>query len=217
MSAHDAVNLRCQIRVAAAARSPAEILGAMGYRRITPARRERLERVLADELLGLGSGGFDFRYDARGYVNALCQALDLDAEIWTHVVDAIADRAARRRAFAPFIVVETDFKRTTQSIFVIALMEGRRTLVFPVVFRDRSPIEQLRQAGETVTRHYQDHDGQLMFWGRILRYRFFYAPGAQAIFDVSGCIERFDRAASDAGAVHAYMTLGGQAMTPLIP
>lgn len=178
--------LRRRIRVRVAGRSTATVLHAMGYKRITPERRARLARVLDDELLGMEAGGFDFRFDARAFVNALCCALDMPPADYVNALDALVRVAENRRRFAPYIRVETDFVRRNQPLFVLALLERKRCVDLPRQIRDAAPVAQIRWAGELVAAHYRANDGHLDAWGRITRYRFFYAPGARAVFDTTG-------------------------------
>ncbi|ROO27582.1 hypothetical protein [Salinisphaera japonica] len=213
----DVANLRRCIRVAAAGRSGDALLQAMGYRRVTAERRARLRAVLADDLLGLEAGGFDFRYDARGFVRALCEALGMLASDYEAGLRAMETTAAHRRTFAPYIAVDTNFRRSAQPLFVLAMLECQRRIHLPRGLRDLSAVGQIHQARDIVVAHYRSHAGRLEFWGDITVYRFFYEPGACVIFDTHGDIETIGPASGQHGAIKtASLSIGGRDLSQAI-
>lgn len=213
----DVANLRRCIRVAAAGRSGDALLRAMGYRRVTAERRARLRAVLADDLLGLEAGGFDFRYDARGFVRALCEALGMSAVDYEPGLKSLETIAAHRRTFAPYIVVDTNFRRATQPLFVLAMLECQRRIHLPRALRDLPATGQIHQARDIVVAHYRSHDGRLEFWGDIKGYRFFYEPGACVVFDTHGNVETIGPASNHHGVTKtASLSIGGRDLSQAI-
>ena len=213
----DVVSLRRRIRVAAAGRNRDMLLHAMGYRRVTTERRARLRAVLADDLLGLETGGFDFRYDADGFVRALCEALGMSPPDYETGLEAARATAAHRRAFAPYIRVDTDFRRTTQPLFVLSMLECRRRIQLPRALRDLSAIGQIHKARGIVIAHYRNYAGVLEFWGDITGYRFFYEPGACVVFDTQGNVETIEPASAQHDAANtARLFIAGRDLSSVI-
>jgi len=153
------------------------ILKKMGYHKPRATNLERLQKVLGSPVLGLDVGGYDLRYQSHEFVHELCRALELpldecDANIARIKRQAEDDRAA----FKPYLWVDTDFKRKDQRVFVLAFLESRRYLGFPRWILRLTPEQQLVQAQELVQEHMRETEGELLIWGTIKRYWFFYAP-----------------------------------------
>jgi hypothetical protein len=153
------------------------ILKKMGYHKPSATNLERLQKVLNSPTLGLDVGGYDLRYQSHEFVHELCRALELpldecDANIARIKRQAEDDRAA----FKPYLWVDTDFKRKDQRVFVLAFLESRRYLGLPRWILRLTPEQQLVQAQELVQEHMRETEGELLIWGTIKRYWFFYAP-----------------------------------------
>ena len=153
------------------------ILKKMGYYKPSATNLERLQKVLNSPTLGLDVGGYDLRYQSHEFVHELCRALELPLD----ECDANIARIKRqtdddRASFKPFLWVDTDFKRENQRVFVLAALESRRYLGFPRWLLRLTPEQQLVQAQELVQEHMRETEGELLIWGTIKRYWFFYAP-----------------------------------------
>lgn len=153
------------------------ILKKMGYHKPSVTNLERLKKVLNSPTLGLDVGGYDLKYQSHEFVHELCRALELPLD----ECDANIARIKRqidedRTSFKPYLWVDTDFKRENQPIFALAFLENRRYLGFPKWHLRLTPEQQLEQAQELVQEHMQETEGELLIWGTIKRYWFFYAP-----------------------------------------
>lgn len=125
-------NFKTDLILRAAQFSREDILQRMGYQRQNGTLRQRLERVLTSEYFGLEKGGFDLRFSGPEFVRALCRVLDMDPEIIDQRIASIQQYLEEERsAFKSYIWVDTGFKRPSQPIFALALLEHQRYLGFP--------------------------------------------------------------------------------------
>src|SRR5690606_5597319 len=69
-----------EIRRRVAEQEPQVILEKMGYKPDNEDALERLRDVVADDVLGLGDSSFDLRYDGKGFVQALCDVLNIHGD-----------------------------------------------------------------------------------------------------------------------------------------
>jgi hypothetical protein len=67
------------------------------------------------------------------------------------------------------LYVNTNFKRTTQPIFILAFSEGLRNI--SIDRRNfKTKEEELEFVKEFVKKHYKKHNGELKVWGKIANY-----------------------------------------------
>ena len=166
-----------------------KIAAALGYKASDERFMGRLNAIIEDELLGLESGGFDFRFTGEEFLRALCEFADLDVDFVDNEIERINEVINHRKtAFKPFLFVDTGFKRSTQPIFVLGFSEGFRRLTFAPSFRDLRVVDQVEVARKRVVEHYAESDGELTVWGTIQRYVFHYGDGLAVAIDVHGNI-----------------------------
>lgn len=206
--------LRGEIARRANRLSRSELASRMGYRRVNEKLVARIDAVLNDDLLGLDSSGFDFRYSRHEFLVALCNALAIDSALRNaeHArICALVDH--RNTAFRPRLFADTGFIRRNQPIFVLGLMESTRWLGFERGFVDKDPSERFAAASRRVIAHYRETDGELAIWGTIQRYLFQYAADAVLIFDTAGrAIGETDRIR----AGRATATVGGHDVSSVV-
>ena len=191
-----------------------ELARRMGYRRVDEKLLARIDYVLGDALLGLDASHFDFRYSGDEFLVALCDALDIDPDLRAAEHARIRALVSHRNtAFRPVLFVDTGFRRRSEPVFVLGLMEPRRWLRFDRAFVDQDLGRQFAVASERVISHYRDSGGVLPLWGVIQRYQFQYADTAVLIFDTEG------RAVAETDAIRANRattTLHGADATAVI-
>lgn len=213
-SARKTSNLRHEIARRANRLRRSELAARMGYRRVDEKLLARFDAVLGDELLGLDSSGFDFRYSRDEFLVALCDALAIDPALRAaeHArIRAVVDH--RNTAFHPQLFVDTGFKRANQPIFALAAMEGKRWLGFERAFVDLDLAAQFAAARERVIAHYAETGGELPLWGVIQRYLFGYDHDAVLVMDTTG------RAVAETDAIRASraaVTVSDRDATPII-
>ena len=170
-----------------------EILKAMGYSPVRQPNRDRLDKVLAEETLGLEGKDYDLKYDSRGFLKALCAALEIDYAEHESEVEAIHDWIVTERdAFQPYLFADTGFKRSDRPgtpIFVLAILESRRNLRLSRKSRLAPREEVIAEAVDKVRSHYRETGGELYVWGTINRYLLFLAPEESLVIDTDGDIE----------------------------
>jgi hypothetical protein len=187
-------DLAAVIRAALERSDPSELLRGIGYpEHSLPNASKRLAAVLADPDLGLRSSRYDFRYSNREFLIALVDALAIDREPAIAAIDALQRKLQRQRyAFRPWIFVETCFRRSTEPVFALAAMEGRRRIRMPesAILADRKEL--VRIASEKAKEHFQRHQGQLPLWGEIREYKLILENEEQVVLDPAGAVVRVE-------------------------
>lgn len=173
------------LRVAAMPREG--ILKAMGYKKPTSANLERLQSVLDDPDFGLNNSGFDFKYSSEGFLRALCVVVGMDMALADQRICRVKKSLEEeRKAFKPYLWVDTGFKRTSQPIFALAVCEHLRYLDFPKGFWRLSIDRQLGRAQCRVREHVYETGGELGIWGHIKQYWFYYKKNAAYLLALNG-------------------------------
>ena len=96
------------------------VLKKMGYASPKKARH-RLESLLEspDIKSWLASGGYDFRYDGRGFLRKLWEVLELPPDSLEKEISRIDEKAvALAKMRQPYIFIDTHFRRKSEPIFV---------------------------------------------------------------------------------------------------
>ena len=198
-----------------AAMMPADdLLRRMGYHSVGPKARDRLARVLSDPQLGLATPEYDFHFASRAFSEALCQALAMEPVDYLPALDAIeAHLEEARRAYKPWLFVDTGFKRADRPgmpIFILAMIESKRRLRLPPDTFRLPWEQQLQRAQEAVRQHMRETGGELKVWGSIQRYLFCYAEDQKLELSPSGEVVGD---ASDMGISQASVTLKGKPLS----
>ncbi len=169
-----------------------EIAGILGYRNRQQGAH-RIHSMIAAERLEEIPAGFDFRFSDRELLLVLCGLLEIDLEFCEESYSRMqAERLAEERRLKPYHFIDTGFKRTTQPIFALAVMEGRRYLRIPDEIGTLPFEAQLERLQEIVRAHYSEsHDedlppGELPMWGKIRRYIYHYDATTILALDPQG-------------------------------
>ncbi len=136
----------------------------------------------------LSSGHYDLKYTAEQFVEKLCSTLDLAPNLLN---DELANYEKTVKEYQKweeaYIFVNTNFKRQSQPIFALALMENYR-LIFPneekLIFK--SDKEVLAIISDFVSSHYQSNKGELKMWGKIDNYIYHHCDSKTYTFDIKG-------------------------------
>ena len=186
-------NLKELLNSKARERSRDDILKAMGYSPVRQSSRDRLDKVLADDTLGLEGKDYDLKYDSRGFLKALCEAVGLDYEKHEAEVDEIQDWiVTEREAFQPYLFADTGFKRADRpdmSVVILAALESKRNLRLSREARLAPRDKVIEEAVEMARSHYRETGGELEVWGTIERYLLFLAPGESVVIGTDGSIQ----------------------------
>jgi len=180
-------NFKTDLIIRVAAKSHNDILKTMGYVRPTAANRKRLQRVLECPNFGLGGGGFDFKYSSKDFLGALCRAVGMEKLVVEQRIAKLITRLEQeRRAFKPYIWIDTDFMRKSQPLFALAACDHQRYLQFVEGFWRYSLTDQLGEAQSRIRAHVAETGGELGIWGKIKQYWFYYEKNAAYLFNLHG-------------------------------
>ncbi|RBP68622.1 hypothetical protein [Marinobacter nauticus] len=180
-------NFKTDLTIRVAATSHNDILTAMGYVRPTTANRKRLQRVLECPDFGLSGGGFDFKYSSHDFLRALCRAVGMEKLVVEQRIAKITTRLEEeRRAFKPYIWVDTGFMRKSQPLFALAACDDLRYLRFVEGFWRYSLTDQLGETQSRIRAHVAETGGKLGIWGKIKQYWFYYEKNAAYLFNLRG-------------------------------
>ena len=138
----------------------------------------------------LHSGHYDFKYNSRTFLTALGKALDIPDE---EIECAIAEHNEKQKKFntmtQPYIFVNTNFKRKSEPIFTLALLEGYRRLnLDKQFFLDKSDTEIFEIVRDLIQNHYHELKGELALWGKIYNYVYHHTDGQIFVFNTEGNI-----------------------------
>lgn len=176
-----------EVRRRVAEQEPHTVLEKMGYKADNGNALARLRHVVADDVLGLGDSGFDFRYDGRGFLRALCSALNIKGDKVEQDIRALEQVCHEdRKAFRAYLFVDTGLSRTSQPVFALALCEQWRNLPLPARTRRLSLPEQLAVVRAHIHEHMASCGGTLRMWGDVQRYLYYYADNAALVFSSEG-------------------------------
>lgn len=166
-----------------------ELLLKIGYRCVTSNTRDRLLNLQNDELLGLTKSRYDFKFSNKEFLNAVCRVFDINLEDYEDEIAEIEDKVRMLNyKQAPYLFVETGFKRTTQPIFVLAFMEGKRHVVLPQKLLLKTKEEIIEVAKSAVIDHYLKTGGEIQLWGKIKKYILCLPSVNRVVFSVDGVV-----------------------------
>lgn len=204
------MNLLHAIKQALEKNNHDELLRTMGYHNLNVGHKT-LQKFLdiGSIYLWLKNGYFDIKYNSEEFLQHLLEALDLTSECddelkrYKRHLDAI--RAMRN---APYIFIDTHFKRKGEPIFVLAMLEGRRHIPIDkelLVFK--SEKETLEIIGAIVKNHYISSKGKLQLWGDIFTYIYHNTDGKKFVFSSDGTLSQNQDAISES---RAELRIGNQ-------
>lgn len=134
------------------------------------------------------SGHYDFKYTAEQFLEKLCSTLNLAPNLLN---DELVHYEKTVKEYGKFeevyIFVNTHFKRESQPIFALAMMEYLR-LILPdkaeLIFK--SDQEVFAIISDFVKTHFKENMGELKMWGKIDNYIYHHSDGKTYTFDKYG-------------------------------
>lgn len=165
-----------------------ELSHLLGYR-ATGKFKQRLTEVIRDKHLGLDHGYYDLLYGSEEFVRQLCNRLAIPSLLVNDVIAEIKIELEKKKLAATrFIFIDTNFRRQSQPIFTLAVMEQQRYLTIDDDIAIMPLNQQLEMIQAKVRTHYQQHP-VLDFWGPIQRYAYFYQQAIIIVLSTTGEIE----------------------------
>ncbi|MEA2099988.1 MAG: hypothetical protein U9P72_07650 [Campylobacterota bacterium] len=136
----------------------------------------------------ISAGHYDLKYSSSQFFEKLCEVLEIEKN---DVKFALVQQAKYKNEIDKFnscyIFVNTNFKRTTQPIFILAFAEGARRIGLDTkefVFKTQEEI--LDSISNIVASHFKRKDGKVEVWGDIKNYIYHNFDGETYTFDVDG-------------------------------
>jgi hypothetical protein len=163
----------------------------MGYHSREPGMTT-LQKVLqfADIYSLLKKGCYDGKYSTKAFLKRLCAALELDLQLLKEEFEiCTALSKEHEKVGRCSVFVDTNFHRTSQPIFMLAMKEGIRRLAPSrelLLFKTKTEI--LDMISEMVKHHYAENNGQLAVWGNIQSYIYSHFDGEVFVFDCEGSL-----------------------------
>jgi len=117
----------------------------------------------------LSSGHYDYKYTAEQFFVKLSAALNFDPKIVKSELEIFEKTVKEYEKFTEvYIFVNTNFKRASQPIFALAIMESFRYVlpnIEKLIFK--SDKEVLDTISKFVKSHFIENEGELKMWGKI--------------------------------------------------
>lgn len=166
-----------------------EILTAMGYFNIKRGRQTLLRFTTTDSIyLWLKNGTFDMKYTSKEFLLKLCKVLDIPSYSYEEEIRQSLHRINAIRVMRkPYVFIDTQFKRASQPLFVLAIMENERRIQIDkelLVYKSNTEIFSI--ISELVQDHYVKSGGALRMWGTIDVYVYHHVDGTQQVFNPDG-------------------------------
>ena len=162
------------------------ILKEMGYSNLKIAQ-QRLSSLLTTGLYNwLKHSQYDFKYTNKEFLIKLCSVLNISnyepkiEQLLNHInyINTLQQ---------PYIYVYTNFKRTSEQIFVLALMEGSRNIYLnKEAMYSKTDVEISSIVSKIITEHYREHNGKLAIWRKILSYVYHHTNENKYVFNTKG-------------------------------
>ena len=161
-----------------------ELAKSLGYSS-TQKLSERIEAVINSDTLSLDSSHYDFHYSTPEFIRKLCEALTIPPTLCNKIVAEVeAEIQIKKFRFKSRLFIETNFKRTSQPIFMLSVLEGRRYLPIEGI-QGIDLNDQLKYIQRLIRSHYSEQT-VLEVWGEISQYVYFYDEKMIIIFSTSG-------------------------------
>ena len=150
----------------------------LGYLNTNSGKKRLLEILNSEGADWLAKSGYDMKYTSAELFKKLCGLAGIKG--YEKELSKILKRI--NRDFQPYIFVDTGFKRVSQPVFVLAFSEGFRhiSIAGQDVLEDEEA--ELERIINIANQHYDENNGVLPVWGRILRY--VYVAGAEKTFEI---------------------------------
>ena len=135
----------------------------LGYKKIEKGLQTLEPFLKVDSLYEwIKTGHFDFWYSAEEFVLAAIKECGFSEEVFVQEIKkAKARQIEISKLRTPHIFIDTNFKRTTQPIHVLAFSEGLRMIQLDKEdFYDLSKAKRLLQVAELLVTHYRTSGGE---------------------------------------------------------
>ena len=207
------MTLHKQIRQKLEQVSQNDVLRSMGYHNLKVGHKTLQKFLDTDTIyLWLKTGNFDIKHSSEGFLRALIKAVNLPASFAENEIQKSQKRLDHIAEMKePYIFIDTKFKRKSEPIFVLAILEGRRRIsIDKELLVDKSRTEIFEEVGKVIRQHYLSHEGRLDMWGEIYMYVYHHSDGNTYIFNPDGALSEDHE---DIPESKAELRIGNQKIT----
>lgn len=149
----------------------------------------RINELVDIDYFGLiyeGYGKFDGVHANQTLFKALCKICEIgndEIERELYAIELIKE--SLRQANYKHIFVNTNFKRKSEPIFVLVVLQSKRYINNLNYLQQFCLEKQISKVAEIVKNHHEVNDGKLKVWGEISSYAYYYDKNKKPI--VFGC------------------------------
>jgi len=191
---------------------------ALGYGSVRRAGKT-LDAFVSSESLEawLEDSYYDFNHTSKTFFLEACTFCGFDCrECDTEFQEALRRIERLHAAAVPWIFVETGFRRKSEPIHALALLEQtRRIALDKKEIVDLSPDRALEKVSEIVRSHYVEKEGRLPVWGEIAFYVYHHTDGRTFRFSPDGTVTETDGLAQETPP--ARLLLGNKSLITEVP
>ena len=166
-----------------------EVVLNMGYQAVEKGEKSINAFLRSQNLYDwLSSGHYDYKYNAEQFLVKLTAALNFDPKIVKSELEIFEKTVKEYEKFTEvYIFVNTNFKRASQPIFALAIMESFRYVlpnIEKLIFKSDKDV--LDIISDFVASHYKVNKGELKIWGKIDNYIYHHYDGKTYTFNKDG-------------------------------
>ncbi|MDP7037073.1 MAG: hypothetical protein QF453_03980 [Candidatus Marinimicrobia bacterium] len=183
------MNLLSTIKAKLKKKPHKEVILIMGYQAVEKGEKSINAFLRSENLYDwLSSGHYDYKYTAEQFFVKLSAAINMDPKIVKSELGFYEKTVKEYERYEDvYIFVNTNFKRASQPIFTLALMESFR-LILPdkesLIFKSDKDV--LDIISDFVASHYKVNKGELNIWGKIDNYIYHHNDDKTYTFDKKG-------------------------------
>jgi len=135
----------------------------------------------------LHSGNYDFKYTADQFLKKICILMNVSKDILDHEIKNQSKYYNElTRIKDNYIFVNTNFKRNSEPLFMLACSESKRRIRLNTKeYTFLSDSEVINLVSNIVKQHYIENDGKLFVWGCIDTY-IYHHNNKIFTFDIDG-------------------------------
>ena len=138
----------------------------------------------------LYNGHYDLVFSSKDFFIALCNAFSIDRNTLNKELKNARKYHDEIIKFKDsYIYIYTNFRRTSEPIFVLALLEQKRRISLygdsRLLFKDIDEVIDI--ISKDICEHYQENKKGLMVWGNISAYQL-HLFGKMYLFDTDGVV-----------------------------
>lgn len=146
---------------------------------------KRVKEVTESPYLALDKSYYDFHYSSREFIRRLSEVLGIPEHLYNKVIAEIEATLALNRQKKPYFFLETNFKRESQPIFMLAALQNNRFLSVDKEIYNLLLNEQLIPLTTIVKKHNKQHP-VIDMWGEVQSYVYLYTDETVLVFSTSG-------------------------------